>query len=135
LRLSCIGALLYFNHFYSLVWSHKLKLKIWGRSDQWFLRYFTFIIWGCLSILIFEVVFHWRSSKSEIILSLIRSHELMFKIWGRSYQWLLRYLTFNSWGRLLFFNIWGCLSILIFEVVFHRGSSPFETFLYFGLVT
>jgi hypothetical protein len=36
------------------VWSPKLKLKIWGRSVQWLLRYSTFNVWGLLPL---EVVF------------------------------------------------------------------------------
>ena len=32
---SSIGGHLHLKQFYSLVWSHKLKSKIWGRSDQW----------------------------------------------------------------------------------------------------
>ena len=36
------GGLLHLKHFYSLLWSHKLKFKIWGRSDQWLLRYSIF---------------------------------------------------------------------------------------------
>jgi hypothetical protein len=38
LRSSSIGGLLHLNHFYRLVWVHKLKLKILGKSKQWFLR-------------------------------------------------------------------------------------------------
>ena len=41
------------KHFYSLVCLHKLKFKIWGRFDQWLLRYFTFTL--------LVVVFLWSS--------------------------------------------------------------------------
>ena len=44
LRLSSIEGCLHFNQFTILVWSLKLKFKIWGRSDQWLLRYSTFNI-------------------------------------------------------------------------------------------
>ena len=54
LRSSLIGGRLHLKHLYSLVWSHKLKFKIWGRSDQWLLRYFLFNIEGRLPL---ELIF------------------------------------------------------------------------------
>ena len=36
--------------YFSLVWSHEHMFKIWGRSDQWLLRYSTFYILRSSSI-------------------------------------------------------------------------------------
>ena len=38
LRSSSMHGHLHFMSFSILVWSHKLKFKFWGRSDQWLLR-------------------------------------------------------------------------------------------------
>ena len=78
-----------------------------------------FIFWGHLPL---EVIFHWRLSSLKPFLSLVWSHELMFKIWGRSNQWLLRYSNFHI---LRSYSIRGCLPL---KVVF------IETFFDFGLV-
>ena len=91
------------------VWSPKLKFKIWGKSDQWLLRYSTFNILRSSSILLLVVVF-----LSSFLLILVWSPELKFQIWGRSGQWLLRYSTF-----------WG---LLLLEVLFHWRSSSFRIF-------
>ena len=78
-----------------------------------------FIFWGHLPL---EVVFHWRSSSLKPFLTLVWSHELMFKIWGRSNQWLLRYSNFHIFRSS---SIRGCLPM---KVVF------ITTFFDFGLV-
>ena len=67
--------------YWILVRSSELQFKIWGRSDQWLLRYSTFNIL--------------RSSSFQAFSILVWSPELKFEIWGRSDQWLLRYSTFN----------------------------------------
>ena len=51
----------------------------------------VFIFWGHLPL---EVFFHWRLSSLKSYLALVWSHELMFKIWRRSDQWLFRYFHF-----------------------------------------
>jgi hypothetical protein len=43
-RFSSIGGRLHFKNFFILVWTPKLRFEIWGRSDQWLLRYSTFNI-------------------------------------------------------------------------------------------
>ena len=87
-----------------------------------------FIFWGHLPL---EVVFHWRLFSLKPFLTLVWSQELMFKSWGRSNQWLLRYSTFHIlrlssiggrlplkvafigpfltlvWSHKLMFKIWG----------------------------
>jgi hypothetical protein len=99
-----------FQPYLFLVWSSELMFKIWGWSNQWFLRYSTFYFWGLLPL---EVVF---------ISSIFG---LRSKIYGRSYQRLLRYLTFII---LRMSSIGGRLPL---EVVFHwrlssiRGCLPF----------
>ena len=46
-----------FQAFFILVWSPELKFQIWGRTDQWLLRYSTFNILRSSSILPLVVVF------------------------------------------------------------------------------
>ena len=66
-------------------------MSLW--SDQWLLRYsFFFYILSSSSIrghLALKVVF------IETFLTLVCSPELMFKIWGKFDQWLLRYSNFH----------------------------------------
>ena len=69
-----------------------------------YLKFEEYPISACWDIQIFifsghvplEVVFYWRSSSMKPFFTLVWSHELMFKIWGRSDQWLLRS---NPWSR------------------------------------
>ena len=113
------------KHFLTLVWYHELMFKICGRSDQWLLRYSNFHFLRSSSIrshLPLEVIFHWRSSSLKSYLTLVWSHELRFKIWGRSDQWLLRYSNFHI---LRSSSIRGCFPLEVFFI---------ETFFYFGLV-
>ena len=42
MRSSSIGYCLQLQQFSILVWSPTIKFQIWGRSDQWYLRYSTF---------------------------------------------------------------------------------------------
>ena len=105
-----------FSCFFILIWSPKLKIKIWGRSDQLLLRYLTFNIWGFLPYVVI-------SRLGPVCLSLfilIWSPKFKFKISGRSDQWLVIYSTFNilrsssNWGCLRFKNLqfWlGSLSL------------------------
>ena len=73
-----------------MVWSHKLTFKVWKRSKQWLLRYYTFNIWGRLLL---EVISIWN--KFNLMFGL--GNKLKFKIWGRSDQCLLKYFNFNIW--------------------------------------
>ena len=59
-----------------------------------------FIFWGHLPL---EVVFHWGLSSLKPFLTLVWSHELRFKIWARSDQWLLRY-SYSMFGQFIFDN-------------------------------
>ena len=61
-----------------LLWSPKLKLKIWGRTDQWLLRYSTFYILRSSSFIgIFSFGFNLKFWFGPLI-------EL--KSWGSSYK-------------------------------------------------
>ena len=144
LRSSSIESCLHLNNFYRLVCSNKLKFKIWGRSDQRFLRYFIFDIWGHLPLevffiwIIFIVWFGYISLSLEfgedpasgcwdrsllIFYRLVCSNKIKFKIWGRSDQWFLRYFIFDIWGHLPLevFFIW-----IIFIVWFGYISLSLE---------
>ena len=60
LRSSSIGGCLYLKDLLNMVWSYKLKFKIWVWSNKWLLRYSTFNILRLSSIgcrLQLEVVF------------------------------------------------------------------------------
>ena len=101
-----------FQAFLILVWSHKLKFEIWGKSDQWLPSYSTFNILRSSSIrgsLQLEVVFVSIIFDFGLV-------EVKFKIWRKSDQWFLRYSTFNIWALLPLF------------VVFHWKSSLFKCF-------
>ena len=111
--------------FLTLVWSHELMFKILERSILLLLRYSNFRFLTSSSIrghLPLEAIFHWRSSSLKPYLTLVWSHELMFKIWGRSDQCLLRYSNFHI---LRSSSIRGRLPL---KVVF------IQTFFDFGLV-
>jgi hypothetical protein len=75
-----------------LVWSPKLKFKVWVKSYQWFLRYSTLIFKNICQV--------W-------------SPKLSFQIWVRSNKWLVKYST------LLF---WGCLSLKVVILNFNLGN-------------
>ena len=145
------------KHFYSLVWSYKLNLKILWRLDQWLLRYTIFSIWGllpsfiggCLHLkylyslvchislsfefcedrtsgswdipfLIFKVFFHYFTGGRLYLkhfYSLVWSHKLKFKIWGRSDQWLLRYLSFKL-------RIYTVLLLIIIIIIMMKLGNP-----------
>ena len=111
---------IFIETFLTLVWSDELMFKIWGRFDQWLLRYSNFIFWSHLSI---EVIFHWMSSSFKPFLTLVWSYELMFKILGRSDQWLLRYSNFHI---LRSSSIRGRLPLKVFciEASFDFGTVP-----------
>jgi hypothetical protein len=63
LRSSWIGGHFQLKFFYSLVWLFELKFQIWGRSNQWLLRYICLIfevifkVGGCLHWIIFIDLF------------------------------------------------------------------------------
>ena len=59
-------------------------------SGHWDVQIFMF--WGYFPL---KVVFHWSLSSLKPLLTLVWSHERMFKIWGRFHQWLLRYSNFH----------------------------------------
>ena len=67
-----------------------IKINNKTLSGLWDIQIFLF--WGYLPL---EVVFHWSLSSSKPFFTLVWSHEHMFKIWGRSHQWLLRYSNFH----------------------------------------
>ena len=80
-----------FQHFkqYSiLVWSPKLKLKIWGRYDQWLLRYCTFNICGRLTWKVIFISCNFNFWFGPLSLSL--------KFYEAPISCLLRYSTFNT---------------------------------------
>ena len=58
---SYIGGLLHLKYFYSLCWSHKLKSKIWWRSDHWLLAYSIFLYLRSSSNILLEVLFIWKT--------------------------------------------------------------------------
>ena len=106
--------------FSTLVWSQeRLCLKFEGDPISGFWDIQLWIFWGHLPL---GDVFHWRSFSSKPFLTLFRSHEFMFKIWGRSNQWLLRYSTFHI---LRSSSIKGCLPLKVVYI---------ETFVDFGFV-
>ena len=66
-----------------LGWSPELQFKVWGRSDQWLLRYSALRILRSSSVGI-----HLHFEQLSI---LVLSSKLKFEIWGWSVQSLLRY--------------------------------------------
>ena len=116
-RSSLFECRLHWNLFWLWFGPMSLCLKFEEFSGYCDIQFFIF--WGHLP---FEVVFHSRSSSSKPFLTLVWSHELIFKILGRSDQWLLRYSTFHI---LRSSSIRGRLPL---KVVF------IETFFVFGLV-
>ena len=96
-----------------------LWFDIWGRSDQWLLRYSTLNIFigGHLhfkrfdfGLFLWALIFRGRLSLKDIFITFdlisVWTSELKFKIWGRSDQCLLRYSTFDYLGSS---SIGGCL--------------------------
>ena len=69
------------------LWSFKLKVKNWVGSNKWLLRYSTFNILGSSSI---EVHLHGKD-----LYNTVWSSELKFRIWAESNKWLLRYTAFD----------------------------------------
>ena len=100
LRLSSIGGCLHLTDLYNIVWSHKLKFKIWVGSNKWLLRYSTFNIFrsssirGCLLL--------------KDLHNMVCSYMFKFQIWVWSYKRLLRYSTLNI---LMSSSIGGCLPL------------------------
>ena len=93
-----------------------MKINYTTLSWRWDIQIFLF--WGYLPL---EVVFHWSLSSLKPFLTLAWSLECMFKIWGRSHQWLLRHWNVHI---LKSSSIRGRLAL---KVVF------IETFFDFGL--
>ena len=76
--------------------------KIWFGHKSFSLKFGKDLTSGCwdISLLIFEVVFHWRSPSFETFIKIDEvTLKPEFKIWGRFDQWLLRYITFNLVDR------------------------------------
>ena len=102
------------------------------------LKFEKYPIIGCWDIQIFmfwghrplEVVFHWRSSSLKPFETLVWSHELMFKIWRRSYQWLLKYSDFHI---LMSSSIRGRLplKVVFIETFFLLWFGPMSLYLKF----
>ena len=85
-----------------MVWSPKLQFKVWGRSDQWLLRYSNFRILRSSSI---GIHLHY-----EQLSILVLSSKLKFKIWGWSVQSLLRYkFELRSHQQVLRYSIFNIL--------------------------
>ena len=107
---------------------HWNRIWLWYGPTSLCLKFEEDPISACWDIQIFifsghvplEVVFYWRSSSFKRILTLVWSHERMFKIWGRSDQWLLRYSNFHI---LRSSSIRGCLPL---KVVFIETLFDFD---------
>ena len=107
--------------FLVLVWSHKLKFKIWARSDQWLLRYSAInilrlsSIQGHLPCMVIFILCIFQFCFGHMSLS------LKFEQYPMSGCWDIPQSIF-----------WGCLP---FKVIFHAWSSSFYVFFNFSLVT
>jgi hypothetical protein len=119
-RLSSMGGHLHVMHLLTLLWSYRLKFKIWTRSNQWLLRYTTINILrlssnlGCLP---WEVIFILCICKlcfGHITFSLKYEHDPISGCWDIPLS-----------------IFWGCLPI---KVIFHGRSSSFYVFVKFALV-
>ena len=103
-----------------MLWSYKLKFKIWARSNQWLLRYSTINILRLssnLGRLPWEVIFMLCICKlcfGHISLSLKFEQDPISGCWDIPLS-----------------IFWGCLPI---KVVFHGRSSSFYAFVNFALV-
>ena len=117
--LSSIEGRLHWNLFW--LWFGPMSLCLKFEEDPISgLRYSNFHFWGHLPL---EFIFLWRSSSLKPYLTLVWSHVLLFKIWGRSDQCLLRYSNFHI---LRSSSIRGRLPL---KFVFN------ETFSDFGLIS
>ena len=83
----------------------------------------------------FEVIFLWRLSSigaclhRNLFFTLVWSHERMFKIWGRSHQWLLRYSNFHIFKSS---SIRGHLALkVVFMIFFLLWFVPLSLCLHF----
>jgi hypothetical protein len=107
-RSSSIGGRLNFKQYSILFWPHKLKFKIWGRSNEWLLRYSTI---NMLSLSSMECCLPWNLSSS-----------LKFDENLESGCWDIPLLIF--WGH------------LPWKVVFHGRSSSYHAIkFWFGLIS
>ena len=109
------------------------KFYVWGKSDQWLLRYSSFNIRGHFEFFNFGLVpkikFRIWSVLAEILnYDILRfsssGYRLQF-IWWRLDQWLLRYSTFNI---LRSSSVGGCLPFIDFILVW----SPWLKFKIWG---
>ena len=77
-----------------------------------------------------QVVFHWRSSSLKLFFTLVWSPMIMFNIWWRSDQWVLRYSIFPIFRSS---SIGGHLplKVVVIETFFLLWFGPMSLYLKF----